>query len=106
MSMYMTSERSYSRISEIDWTGKMKRDLLLIYRESLSEYHSDDPPRYFGSGNVVSVTQLMIRKWEDLGYRHYGLTCQDLQDQSWKLRDSHLITKVSRCKNLFFSELW
>ena len=83
-----------SRISDIEWTDKMKSELLYINEKSMREYRSPHPPVYSGSGNKVGVQQLMLRKWTDMGYSKLHLTSQDLQDQCWKLRVEEIVSNI------------
>lgn len=94
-------ERSESKIDDVTWSHKMKSDLLACHAEALEDFNSDDPPRYLCSGNIVGMKQLLIRKWEEIGYRNLELTPQDLQDMVWKIKYNYVSMKF--CSQIFYT---
>jgi len=79
----------HSKLQEVTWTHNMKSDLQILYDETMDE-------RYDPDGCTVNVKSSLHLKWEEAGYGHYGLTPQDLLDQSFKVKYQDLVTNFDK----------
>jgi len=79
----------HSKLQEVTWTSNMKNDLVILYEETMDE-------RYDPDGCTVNVKSSLHLKWEDAGYGHYGLTPQDLLDQSFKVKFQDIVTNFDK----------
>ena len=91
----------------VDCQGKERRReffrrlVRLLYKFSqCSQNHvQKSVSRYDTDGCTVNVKSSLALKWEEAGYGHYGLTPQDLLDQSFKVKYNELVTNVDVSKN-------
>ena len=73
------------------WIAREKQCSQNHVHKSVSRYDTD--------GCTVNVKSSLALKWEEAGYGHYGLTPQDLLDQSFKVKYNELVTNVDVSKN-------
>lgn len=78
----------HSKLQEMTWTQNLKRELVEYYDDAYEE-HLDD-------GCSVNVKNSLFLKWDEAGYGHYGLTAQDLLDQSFKVKFDDIVTNVDK----------
>ena len=70
--------------SKIQWTDKMKDNLLECKQKALDLAKSSNPPR-LDSGRKKGYMPVMKDLWETMGYYQLGLSRQNLRDQAQRL---------------------